>query len=89
MISNRYLAPLFTSIIGLIPNCASSVLITELYLSNTLSFGALFAGLLVNSGLGMMILIRHKEIKKTLVVLGICFAIAVSLGYLTCLIIGF
>ena len=89
MISNRYLAPLFTSIIGLIPNCASSVLITELYLSNTLSFGALFAGLLVNSGLGLMILIRHKEIKKTLIVLGICFAIAVSLGYLTCLVIGF
>ena len=89
MISNRYLAPLFSSIIGLIPNCASSVLITELYLSNTLSFGALFAGLLVNSGLGLMILIRHKEIKKTLIVLGICFSIAVSLGYLTCLVIGF
>ena len=89
MISNRYLAPLFTSIIGLIPNCASSVLITELYLSNTLSFGALFAGLLVNSGLGMMILIRHREVKKTLVVLGVCFAIAVGLGYLTCLVSGF
>ena len=89
MMTNRYLAPLFTSLIGLIPNCASSVLITELYLSNALSFGALFAGLLVNSGLGLMILIRHKEVKKTFIVLGICFAIAVSSGYLTCLIIGF
>ena len=89
MVINRYLAPLFTSIIGLIPNCASSVLITELYLSNALSFGALFAGLLVNSGLGLMILIRHKEIKKTFIVLGICFLIAVSLGYLTCLFISF
>ena len=89
MVSNRYLAPLFTAIIGLIPNCASSVLITELYLSNALSFGALFAGLLVNSGLGMMIMIKHKEWKKTLIVLGVCFAIAVSLGYLTCLVSGF
>ena len=90
MISNRYLAPLFTSIIGLIPNCASSVLITELYLSGTLSFGALFAGLLVNSGLGVMILIKeYKNIKKTLLILGVCFAIAVSLGYLTCLVSGF
>ena len=90
MISNRYLAPLFTSIIGLIPNCASSVLITELYLSGTLSFGALFAGLLVNSGLGVMILIKeYKNIKKTLLILGVCFAIAVSLGYLTCLVVGF
>ena len=90
MISNRYLAPLFASIIGLIPNCASSVLITELYLSGTLSFGALFAGLLVNSGLGVMILIKeYKNIKKTLLILGVCFAIAVSLGYLTCLVSGF
>lgn len=90
MISNKYLTPLFTSIIGLIPNCASSVLITELYLSSTLSFGALFAGLLVNSGLGVMILIKeHKQLKKALIILGVCFAIAVSLGYLTCLISGF
>lgn len=90
MISNRFLAPLFTSIIGLIPNCASSVLITELYLSGTLSFGALFAGLLVNSGLGVMILVKeYKNIKKTLLILGVCFAIAVALGYLTCLVSGF
>ena len=90
MISNRYLAPLFASIIGLIPNCASSVLITELYLSSTLSFGALFAGLLVNSGLGVMILIKeYKNIKKTLLILGVCFAIAVTLGYVTCLVTTF
>ena len=89
MTSNKYLTPLFSAIVGLIPNCASSVLITELYLSNTLSFGALFAGLLVNSGLGMMILIKHKEVKKTLIILGVCFAIAVTLGYLTCLVLGF
>ena len=90
MISNRYLAPLFASIIGLIPNCASSVLITELYLSGTLSFGALFAGLLVNSGLGVMILIKeYKNIKKTLLILGVCFAIAVTLGYVTCLVTTF
>ena len=90
MTANKYLAPLFTSIIGLIPNCASSVLITELYLSNTLSFGALFAGLLVNSGLGVMILIKeHKNIKKALLIIGVCFVIAVALGYLTCLVSGF
>ena len=90
MNTNRYLAPLFASIIGLIPNCASSVAITELYLSGTLSFGALFAGLLVNSGLGIMVLIKEqKNIVKTLQIVGICFLIAVSLGYLTCLISGF
>ena len=90
MISNRYLAPLFSSIVGLIPNCASSILITELFVGGNLSFGALFAGLLVNSGLGIMVLLKDKStIKKAFIVLGICFVIAVALGYLTCLVVGF
>ena len=90
MTTNRFLAPLYAAIIGLIPNCASSILITELFASGNLSFGALFAGLLVNSGLGMMVLLKEKTIiKKGLIILAICFVIAVSLGYLTCLVVGF
>ena len=90
LISNRYLTPLFSSIIGLIPNCASSILISELYISNSLSFGSLLAGLLVNSGLGMMILLKNKNtIKDTLLILGICFVTAVVSCYICCLIFGF
>ena len=90
MSTNKYLAPLFASIIGLIPNCASSVFVSELYLSGTLSFGALLAGLLVNSGLGIMILFKeYKSLKKTFIIMGVCFAIAVALGYITCLVSGF
>ena len=90
MITNRYLTPLFSAIIGLIPNCASSLLITELYVSGTLSFGALFAGLLVNSGLGIMVLIKDKNnIKNALFIVASCFVIAILLGYLTCLVNGF
>ena len=90
MLTNKYLTPLFSAVIGLIPNCASSVLITELYLSNSLSFGALFAGLLANSGLGIMVLLKDKtQIKQAFLLIGICFVIAVTFGYLTCLIIGF
>lgn len=90
LINNRFLAPLFSSIVGLIPNCASSILITELYMSNSLSFGALLAGLLVNSGLGMMILLKNKKTAKDiLLVLGICFMTAVASGYVCCLIFGF
>ena len=90
LISNRYLTPLYSSIIGLIPNCASSILISELYMSNILSFGALLAGLLVNSGLGMMILLKNKKTTKdVLVILGICFGVALLSGYVCCLIFGF
>ena len=90
MLTNRYLTPLFSAIIGLIPNCASSLLITELYVTGSISFGALFAGLLVNSGLGMMVLIKNKKnIKSALFIILFCFIIAIALGYLTCLVNGF
>ena len=90
MTANRYLAPLFSSVIGLIPNCASSLLITDLFVEGHLSFGALFAGLLVNSGLGIMVLLKDKNtVKKALLIVGVCFIIAVGLGYLTCLVSGF
>ena len=72
MTTNRYLAPLFSSIIGLIPNCASSLLITDLFVEGHLSFGALFAGLLVNSGLGLMVLLKDKTtIKKAFAIVGV------------------
>ena len=90
MLTNRYLTPLFSAIIGLIPNCASSLLITELYVTGSISFGALFAGLLVNSGLGMMVLIKNKKnIKSALFIILFCFIIAIALGYLTWLVNGF
>lgn len=90
LISNRYGAPLYAALIGLIPNCASSVLLSELYLTGSLSFGALLSGLLVNSGLGMMILLKHKsELKVTLLIVGICFVSAVVFGYTFCGILGF
>ena len=90
MLTNRYLTPLFSSIIGLIPNCASSLLITELYVKGSLSFGALFAGLLVNSGLGVMVLLKERRSwKSTLFIIFFCFVVAIALGYLTCLVNGF
>jgi len=87
---NKYLTPLFSSIIGLIPNCASSLLISELFVEGSLSFGALLSGLLVNAGLGMMVLLKNKSsAKSVLIILGVCFVVAVASGYITCLISGF
>ncbi len=83
MISNRYLTPLFSTIIGLIPNCVSSVLISELFMSGALPFGALLSGLLMNAGLGMMVLLKNKEgAKKVLLVFAICFLVSLLFGYI-------
>lgn len=50
MSNSKILGPILTALIGLIPNCASSVIITELYLGNLISFGSLIGGLLANAG---------------------------------------
>ena len=90
ILMNRYLAPLFASIIGLIPNCASSLLLAELFVQGNLSFGAILSGLLVNAGLGFMVLLRNRKGAKNIIwILLICFITAVASGYITCLIVGF
>ena len=86
IVSNKYLSPLFASFIGLIPNCVSSVLISELYISSTIPFGALLAGLLMNAGLGMMILLKNKStLKQTGIIFLTCFTTAVVFGYIACI----
>ena len=75
------LGPVITSIIGLIPNCASSVILTQLYLENIISCGAMIAGLLVNSGIGILILFRVNKVKKeNVTILGILFLVGVISG---------
>ena len=88
--SNRYLTPLYSCIVGLIPNCASSLLLSELFVEGNLSFGALVGGLLVNSGLGMMVLIKNRHsAKNVFLILRICLFVAIISSYSICLIIGF
>lgn len=88
--NNKYLAPLFSSVIGVIPNCASSVILSELYILNGLSFGALLSGLLMNAGLGLVYLFKKKEnVKMNLNIVIIMFIISLIVGYLTCAINGF
>ncbi len=88
--SNRYLTPLYSCVVGLIPNCASSLLLSELFVEGNLSFGALVGGLLVNSGLGMMVLIKNRHsAKNVFLILGICLFVAIISSYSICLIIGF
>lgn len=76
--------PLFSALVGLIPNCASSVIIAELYADGMLKLGGALAGLTINSGLGIAILIKDKgHVKRSLSIIGIMFALALLLGYAT------
>lgn len=62
--TNHFLQPLLAVIIGLIPNCVSSVVITELYLAGGLTFGSIVAGLSVNAGIGLIVLFKENKNKK-------------------------
>ena len=79
--NNRVFSPMITSIIGLIPNCASSVLITELYIENIISFGSCISGLLTGSGLGLLVLFKqNKNLKENILILFILVAFSSICG---------
>jgi len=68
--NNKILSPLITSIIGLIPNCASSVIITELYIQNLIPFGSCISGLLAGSGVGLLVLFKqNKNLRENITIL--------------------
>ena len=61
LVNNSFITPVIASIIGLIPNCASSIVITELYVSNLLDLGSCISGLLSSSGIGILILFKQNK----------------------------
>lgn len=81
LLSESVLQPLLSALIGFIPNCASSILLTQLYVQGTLSYGALIAGLCTNAGAGMLILFREKsKIKESFQIVGILYLCSIIPG---------
>ena len=79
--SSPVIGPIIASLVGLIPNCASSVIITQLYLSNVLNFATMIAGLLVNTGVGLLVLFRtNEDLKENIKITVLLFAIGVIFG---------
>lgn len=80
--SSSVLQPLFALLIGLIPNCASSVILTELYLMGGLSFGSIITGLCVNAGIGILVLFKqNKNIKENLFIVAMLIIPSLIIGY--------
>ena len=82
LILNRsVLGPVLAGLVGLIPNCAASVTVTQLYISGVISLGAMMSGLLVGAGVGLLVLFRvNPDKKENLKIIGILYVIGVLVG---------
>ena len=78
---NPVLGPVLAGIIGLIPNCASSVILTQLYLEHIVTATTMISGLLVNAGVGLAVLFKmNKGIKQNILIVFLLYAIGVISG---------
>ena len=83
VLNRPVLGSILSALVGLIPNCASSVVLTSLFVDGVLSSGALLSGLMVNAGVGLAILFRNnRPVKDSLRVVAILFGISVVCGIL-------
>ena len=81
--ANSWLQPLVTPIIGIIPNCAASVFLTELYMQGGISFGALTGGLCTGAGVGLIVLLRlNKSLKENIGIAFLMYGIGAVSGFL-------
>ena len=78
---NVILGPVIAGLIGLIPNCASSVIITELFIEKVISMPILISGVAVNAGVGLLVLFKtNKNIKENISIVGLLYLIGVLAG---------
>ena len=82
VILNRpVIGPLIATLVGLIPNCAASVVLTQLYLGNVMSLGAMMGGLLAGAGVGILVLFKeNRNVKENLKILGTMYTIGAVCG---------
>lgn len=78
---NIFLGPLIVSLIGLIPNCVASVIITNLYIENIINISCLISGLLTGAGVGLLILFKsNKNLKENIAIVCLLYLIGVLSG---------
>lgn len=85
--SARYVTPVLAVLVGLIPNCAASEVLTLLFISGGLSFGACVAGLCANAGIAMVVLFKqNKNMKENLTIFGVLSGVSLVVGYVVTII---
>lgn len=73
--------PFLAAVIGFIPNCAASVILTQLYLTGVLSFSSVIAGLCTGAGAGLLVLLRvNKHRKESAKIIALMYVYAVAAG---------
>ena len=83
MLRNRFIQPFLTCVIGLIPNCASSVVLTETFLAGGITFGSCAAGLCANAGMGFVVLLKNvRKWRRNLSLIGVTYCVSVAVGLL-------
>jgi putative flippase GtrA len=81
IIANNPFSVFVTSLIGLIPNCGASVMITTLYLKDIISFASMISGLLTGSGVALLVLFRsNKKLSENIIILSLVYFIGVGAG---------
>lgn len=80
--SNQTLALFASALVGLVPNCAASVVITQLYLEGVLGFAPLMSGTLVSAGVGFLVLFRtNHNARENAIILAMLYAVGVVWGF--------
>ncbi len=81
LLDKPVLGPVLAGIVGLVPNCASSIVITQLFLEKVIGIGSMMAGLLVNAGVGLVVLFRVNRYRgENLKIAGLLYIIGVVVG---------
>lgn len=87
ILNKPVIGPAIASLIGLIPNCAASVIITNMYLENVISLGSMISGLLAGAGVGLAVLFKtNSKIKENIGIIILLYAIGVISGIIIDLI---
>ncbi len=89
VLNRPVIGEILLALVGLIPNCSVSVVITESYLSGLIGLGGLFAGLLSNAGIGLLVLFRtNKNLKENLVITSTLYGLSAAAGVAITLVNG-